>query len=29
MMLYAPLISGFAIILCFVFIGSGLRMSIS
>jgi hypothetical protein len=25
MMLYAPLISGFAIILCFVFIGSGLR----
>jgi hypothetical protein len=27
MMLYAPLISGFAIILCFVFIGSGLRTS--
>lgn len=25
MMLYAPLISGFAIILCFVFIGSGMR----
>lgn len=25
MMLYAPLISGFAIILCFVFIGSGIR----
>lgn len=24
-MLYAPLVSGFAIILCFVFIGSGLR----
>jgi hypothetical protein len=28
MMLYAPLISGFAIILCFVFIGSGIRKSI-
>jgi hypothetical protein len=27
MMLYAPLISGFAIILCFVFIGSGIRKS--